>query len=424
MKIINPLLNKNHINKYSSLSLNSIINLHKPKVTLNSINKNSLNIIDDLPILYSKQLLSLKNPPDSLPNIYKKPFIDLSKSYKSSFQNIINFKDNNKLLFESFDHLDINNIDIEKTNKTANYLKKLIFFLNPKKTELDIFIDSFESFLKDELNKRSNDLIRLTTDLKVVSNGNLKNFDSNNIIHNYLNKIYYQRIQINFLLSHQLCLFNQRNTENSKFIGVINPNTNIYDLLEDSIVKTFNLFESNGYDYDLNLPDIKINLNNKDLTISCIPNHVIHIIFEVLKNSVLATMHNTNSSSSSSSKEPIIINVFDDPDSIEIKICDQGGGIPRDKLSKIWSYHYTTTDSKTSENSVELLNSTQKETIISGLGFGLPLCKLYILFNHGEFELINHEGFGVDVIIRLPKGINYSNFNSPTTPDIYNRNYY
>ncbi|OWB49854.1 hypothetical protein B5S33_g1612 [[Candida] boidinii] len=423
MKIINPLLNKNRINKYSSLSLNSIINLHKPKVTLNSINKNSLNIIDDLPILYSKQLLSLKNPPDSLPNIYKKPFIDLSESYKSSFQNIINFKDNNKLLFESFDHLDINNIDIDKTNKTANYLKKLIFFLNPKKTELDIFIDSFESFLKDELNKRSNDLIRLTTDLKIVSNGNLKNFDSNNIIHNYLNKIYYQRIQITFLLSHQLCLFNQRNTENSKFIGVINPNTNIYDLLEDSIVKTFNLFESNGYDYDQNLPDIKINLNNKDLTISCIPNHVIHIIFEVLKNSVLATMHNTDSSSSSS-KEPIIINVFDDPDSIEIKICDQGGGIPRDKLNKIWSYHYTTTDSKTSENSVELLNSTQKETIISGLGFGLPLCKLYILFNHGEFELINHEGFGVDVIIRLPKGINYSNFNSPTTPDIYNRNYY
>lgn len=128
MKIINPLLNKNRINKYSSLSLNSIINLHKPKVTLNSINKNSLNIIDDLPILYSKQLLSLKNPPDSLPNIYKKPFIDLSESYKSSFQNIINFKDNNKLLFESFDHLDINNIDIDKTNKTANYLKKLIFF--------------------------------------------------------------------------------------------------------------------------------------------------------------------------------------------------------------------------------------------------------------------------------------------------------
>lgn len=431
MKIITPLLNKNHINKYSSLSLNSIINLHKPKVTLNSINKNSLNIIDDLPILYSKQLLSLKNPPDSLPNIYKKPFIDLSESYKSSFQNIINFKDNNKLLFDSFNHLDINHIDNKTTTTTTttNYFKNLIHFLNPKKTELDIFINSFELFLKDELNKRSNDLIKLTTDLKIISNGNLKNFDSNNIIHNYLNKIYYQRIQINFLLSHQLCLFNQRNTENSKFIGVINPNTNIYDLLEDSIVKTFNLFESNGYDYDLNLPDIKINLNNKDLTISCIPNHVIHIIFEVLKNSVLATMNknNNNTASSSSSlatKEPIIINVFDDPDSIEIKICDQGGGIPRDKLNKIWSYHYTTTDSKTSENSVELLNSTQKETIISGLGFGLPLCKLYILFNHGEFELINHEGFGVDVIIRLPKGINYSNFNSPTTPDIYNRNYY
>lgn len=163
-------------------------------------------------------------------------------------------------------------------------------------------------------------------------------------------------------------------------------------LLDEGIKTTSRMLSLNDY------PVPKFNIMNTSSEVPaahCISAHIVHIMFELFKNATIPSMVRN---------QPIQIGIYADvnnPDLVVFEIKDNGGGMPTSMLKKIWQFHYTTS------------NDTDRDSI-HGFGMGLPLCKVFAEFNHGSIKLVNIEGQGVSVYLKLP--INPINPECPTEP--------
>lgn len=72
------------------------------------------------------------------------------------------------------------------------------------------------------------------------------------------------------------------------------------------------------------------------------------------------------------------------------QISDEGGGIPRSGLPKIWTYLYST-----AKNPVDLGRQDQEmPNVMAGYGYGLPISRLYARYFGGDLQVISMEGYG------------------------------
>ena len=88
--------------------------------------------------------------------------------------------------------------------------------------------------------------------------------------------------------------------------------------------------------------------------------------------------------------------VAEGEEDITIKVSDEGGGIPRSGMPKMWTYLYTTahgTDISGLENDYR--------APLAGLGYGLPISRLYAKYFGGNLNLISLEGYGTDAFLHL-----------------------
>ena len=87
-----------------------------------------------------------------------------------------------------------------------------------------------------------------------------------------------------------------------------------------------------------------------------------------------------------------------------IKVSDEGGGIKRSEMHKIWSYLYTTADQAILEN---MLRSEAQDfdtsSPLAGLGYGLPISRNYARYFGGDLNIMSMEGYGTDSFIYLPR---------------------
>jgi len=113
---------------------------------------------------------------------------------------------------------------------------------------------------------------------------------------------------------------------------------------------------------------------------------------------------------------------------ITIRLRDRGGGVPYDALESIWDYSYTTVphgrkrkasnkdsqepsagsgpifgeeDGTIFDTQVELDMQTGVGGPMAGLGYGLPMSKVYANFFGGDLSLVSLYGHGCDVFLRL-----------------------
>jgi len=85
-----------------------------------------------------------------------------------------------------------------------------------------------------------------------------------------------------------------------------------------------------------------------------VPVHLEYIITEILKNSFRATVenhHKRNGSSSDAELPPVVITLSPgtprastNPPFLSLRIRDQGGGVPRQNMRRIFSYAFTTAE--------------------------------------------------------------------------------
>lgn len=80
-------------------------------------------------------------------------------------------------------------------------------------------------------------------------------------------------------------------------------------------------------------------------------------------------------------------------------MSDEGGGIPRSGVSRIWTYLYTTANSP-----LELMDQSgeaEGPAVLAGYGYGLPISRLYARYFGGDLQIISMEGYGTDAYLHL-----------------------
>eukprot|EP00924_Labyrinthula_sp_SR-Ha-C_P003981 augustus_masked-scaffold_3-processed-gene-10.2-mRNA-1 protein AED:0.04 eAED:0.04 QI:0/-1/0/1/-1/1/1/0/408 len=131
-----------------------------------------------------------------------------------------------------------------------------------------------------------------------------------------------------------------------------------------------------------------------DLTFPYIPAHLHHILFELLKNSMKATIENNSSSQFEFSEIEVEIKKVKG-NVVKIFVRDEGGGIKESELNKIWSFMYTTASESDSVQLFESLDRKGRDFVyeggmpIAGLGYGLPISKLFAKYLGGDIHVRN-----------------------------------
>lgn len=259
----------------------------------------------------------------------------------------------------------------------------------------------------------------------------------NSAIQTFLDRFYMSRIGIRMLIGQHIALnmsqalptrqrintfLNGSNgseqllkSAKSNYVGVICTECNVKEIAEDAIETAKYICEEH---YGLfEAPEIQLIAPQELVNFMYVPGHLIHMFFEVLKNSLRATIefHTPLLKKEMMDKDPTLkedsidlndlkfppikVIISEGYEDIAIKISDEGGGIARSEIPLIWTYLYTTVDKTPTLDSES--NQTSFKAPMAGFGYGLPILRLYAQYFGGDLKLISMEGYGTDVYIHL-----------------------
>ncbi|KAL1779323.1 pyruvate dehydrogenase kinase, isozyme 2 [Sigmodon hispidus] len=214
---------------------------------------------------------------------------------------------------------------------------------------------------------------------------------SNQNIQYFLDRFYLSRISIRMLINQHTLIFDgSTNPAHPKHIGSIDPNCNVSDVVKDAYDMAKLLCDK----YYMASPDLEIqevNATNATQPIHMVyvPSHLYHMLFELFKNAMRATVE---SHESSLTLPPIKIMVALGEEDLSIKMSDRGGGVPLRKIERLFSYMYSTAPTP---------QPGTGGTPLAGFGYGLPISRLYAKYFQGDLQLFSMEGFGTDAVIYL-----------------------
>lgn len=195
-------------------------------------------------------------------------------------------------------------------------------------------------------------------------------YDDMDDLHSFLDRFYVARIGIRVLIGQYLAL---RQPPIDHYVGIICDNTSPYEVVLQAIDDaTFMCTRKYG-----DAPEVIIS-GKKNLTFPYVPTHLHYILLELLKNSMRATVdwHGVDAD-----YPPIKVIIADgkENEDVVIKVSDEGGGIPRSNIRRIWSYLFTTADPEIQAGMVAL-NENVDHSIDSPLA-GALVC--VVLYFHG-----------------------------------------
>ncbi|CAA7388385.1 unnamed protein product [Spirodela intermedia] len=143
-------------------------------------------------------------------------------------------------------------------------------------------------------------------------------------------------------------------------------------------------------------PDVNI-YGDPNFTFPYVASHLHLMMFELVKNSLRAVQERYVNSDRDA--PPVRIIVADGEEDVTIKISDEGGGIPRSGLSKLFTYLYSTAEAP----QYEYHNKVNNGVTMAGYGYGLPISRLYARYFGGDLQIISMEGYGTDAYLHLSR---------------------
>ncbi|KAG1946728.1 pyruvate dehydrogenase (acetyl-transferring) kinase isozyme 1, mitochondrial [Pimephales promelas] len=207
----------------------------------------------------------------------------------------------------------------------------------------------------------------------------------------FLDRFYMNRISIRMLINQHTLIFDGTTKPgHPSSIGCIDSCCDVTDVIRDAYECAKMLCEQNYLGSpELELAEINAKNKSQPIEISYVPSHLYHMVFELFKNAMRATVENTTSST----LPPIKVKVALGRQDLSIKISDRGGGVPFKKIDRLFSYMYSTAPRPT-------LGDHQR-TPMAGFGYGLPISRLYARYFQGDLQLYPMEGYGTDAVIQL-----------------------
>jgi len=212
-----------------------------------------------------------------------------------------------------------------------------------------------------------------------------------NCIQYFLDRLYMSRISIHMLINQHSIIHGDEAPLSPFHVGSIDPDCNVARIVGDAYNSAAFLCDQTY----LHSPRMELEvLNTEDhstrVHTKYIPAHLYHIVFELFKNALRATVE---AHEDKFELPPVRALVVKSKDDVSIKISDQGGGIPRCETKQLFSYLYTTATTPTI--STDAAGSVSAP--LAGLGYGLPLSRLYARYLHGDVTLTSCHGYGTDV---------------------------
>ncbi|CAK5264058.1 unnamed protein product [Mycena citricolor] len=306
---------------------------------------------------------------------------------------------------------------------------------------LEAYRDSFELLANHspvitlEDNKRfteqlANLVERHANDIPTMAKGFLESskYISPAQITNFLDRAIQNRISIRLIAEQHIAI--SQALENvvemqSDRIGVVDMNCSPTQMIRmcESYVAELSLATLGAS------PSIEID-GFPDSTLAYVPVHLEYILTEILKNSFRATVeHHRNQRQLPPVHITLVPPSSDDLDFYCIRIRDEGGGVSPANMARIFSYAFTTAKSNADHDldggggpyaaqhvgglahigggDSNLFNEITSKGLqtglgsIAGLGYGLPMSRLYAKYFGGSLDLMSLEGWGSDVFLKL-----------------------
>lgn len=167
------------------------------------------------------------------------------------------------------------------------------------------------------------------------------------------------------MLTQQIDVMSSIATSFSDFARM--PKKNVERVELNNVLKSaMDIFDSNDITFHCNKEEIYLNLDK---------NQIIRVLNNLVKNSIQATESNT---------EPKVEIILEEKENeVEIRVKDNGKGIPEEDRDLIFEPKFTTKS--------------------SGMGLGLPMVRNIIETYNGSVSFNSVIGLGTEFIIKLPK---------------------
>ncbi|XP_037112947.1 pyruvate dehydrogenase (acetyl-transferring) kinase isozyme 2, mitochondrial-like [Syngnathus acus] len=208
----------------------------------------------------------------------------------------------------------------------------------------------------------------------------------------FLDRFYTSRISIRMLINqHTLVFSGNTNPTHPGTIGCIDSLCDVSEVVRDAYESAKLMCEQ----YYLGAPELELRQMNANsirqpIQISYIPSHLYHMLFELFKNAMRATIENHEASRI---LPPIQVLVSVGGEDLSIKMSDRGGGVPFRKTERLFSYMYSTAPRPQI--------GEKHRAPLAGFGYGLPISRLYARYFQGDLQLYSMEGHGTDAVIHL-----------------------
>ncbi|XP_053326474.1 pyruvate dehydrogenase (acetyl-transferring) kinase isozyme 1, mitochondrial [Spea bombifrons] len=323
--------------------------------SVNACEKTSFMFLrQELPVRLANIMKEINLLPD---NLLKMPSVKLVQSwYVQSFQEIVDFKDKN----------------VEDPDSVRTFTDTVITIRNRHNDVIPTMAQGVVEY-KDSFG------------VDPVTSQNVQYF---------LDRFFMSRISIRMLLNQHTLLFGGKVKENPahpKHIGSIDPACDVVDVIKDGYENARQLCDL----YYMSSPELELTEFNakspgQTIQVVYVPSHLYHMVFELFKNAMRATMEFR---ADSGIYPPIKVQVALGSEDLTVRISDRGGGVPLRKIDRLFNYMYSTAPLPRVENS--------RATPLAGFGYGLPISRLYAQYFQGDLKLYSLEGYGTDAAIYI-----------------------
>jgi len=222
----------------------------------------------------------------------------------------------------------------------------------------------------------------------------------NKKVHYFLDRLYTMRISVQMLISHHKRFFCSPGDPNYYPCkqGTIEPKCDPAAIAQEAFENAQLVCEQIYMDSPkVNIKVHNMVTNTDEVDFVYIPGHLYHMFFEIFKNSMRATMEYHEDAEKVPDIDVLIAKSHHD---ITIKISDQGGGINKKTVENVFLYLYTSA-TRVKLGGGDMGGTTSNSTPMHGLGYGLPLSKLYAEYFGGDIKIASVDGHGTDAYIYL-----------------------
>lgn len=259
-------------------------------------------------------------------------------------------------------------------------------------------LDNFNERLAHIRNRHTTTVETMAQGVMEMQERHKTDLITNNQVQYFLDRFYMMRISIRMLINQHLLMFGSELNKRRRFVGSIDPDCNVLEIMEDAYEDAKFLCEH----YYSTAPTMKVDTVGADkgkIEFVYVPSHLYHILFELIKNAMRAVVEQK---SRDVTLPPIEVLVAAGKESVTIKISDLGGGIPRSDMDFVFNYTYTTARGG-GKNKPPAPIGEGGNAPLAGYGYGLPLSRLYAKYFNGDLILASVEGYGTDAIVYLKR---------------------